>query len=302
MIDPTNLLIDIAKKSNSTFTFFVDAGYLWQLKNHVDNVSCKKDYHLVSNQIKKLHDNGHEIALHIHPHWEDSFFENNEWKINVNRYKLSNFSEVEIEKIVSKYHQVLIEITGKACKSFRAGGWCIQPFHKIKNALVKNDIFVDSSVYKNGYHQFTAQSYDFRNAPNKTEWHFEEDECIEHLHGKFTEVAITPNVLAPLFYMNLYLKMKFNPDEFKPMGDGSWLKDKKKIYKQFYTFTNHFACCDGFFASRLKPILLNLEKEEKQRMLVLGHPKSMAKCSFNYLEEFINFSKNKGYEINRLTQ
>ena len=301
IIEPTNHLFEMASKHNVKFVFFVDAGYLWHLKKYLHIESCLKDFNLISEQLKRLNLAGHEIALHVHPHWEDSLYENSSWKMNVSRYKLSDFKESEIEQIITKYHQTLIDITGKRCQSFRAGGWCIQPFSNIKNALIKNSIFVDSSVYKNGYHQFTAQSYDFRNAPDKTEWRFNDDECIEQSNGKFTEIAITPNLLSPVFFFNLYLRMKLNPHKFKPMGDGSWLKDKHKIYKQFYSLTNHFACCDGFFASRLKSILINLEKEKKDRMLILGHPKSMAKCSFQYLDEFIKFSLNKGYKINTLT-
>ncbi len=303
LIEPTNLLFDLAKKHDVKFVFFVDAGFLWHLKKYLHIEKCKAEFDRVSEQIKKLSDNGHEIALHVHPHWEDSIFENSTWKINVNRYKLSDFNDSGVEQIITKYHQTLIEITGKSCKSFRAGGWCMQPFSKIKKALEKNNIFVDSSVYRNGFHQYTAQSYDFRTAPDKTEWNFEDNECIENTAGKFSEIAITPSVLSPSFYFGLYLRMKLNPGKFKPMGDGTWLKDKNKIYKQFYSRTDHFACCDGFFASRLKPILLNLELEAgKNRMLILGHPKSMAKCSFTYLDEFIFFAKNKGYNITTLTQ
>jgi len=297
MIEPTNRLMEIALKHKVYFVFFIDAGYLWQLKNQAHIQSCKNDFVLVSEQIKQLVKQGHEIGLHIHPHWEDCIFENNAWKINVSRYKLSDFNENEIENIITKYHETIINIVGNPCRSFRAGGWCIQPFSKIKPALLKNNIFIDSSVYKNGYHQFSAQSYDFRNAPDKTEWNFENDECVEDSTGKFTEVAISSDHLPPTFFVNLYLKMKIDPAEFRPMGDGSWLKDKKKIYRQFYSYTNHFACCDGFFASRLKTILLKLESEKKKRMVVLGHPKSLAECSFKYLDEFISFSTKKGYNI-----
>lgn len=295
MLEPTEELIRIASQHQSAFVFFVDAGFIFQLQHHRHISQCHSDYEKVSAQLKQLDALGHEIALHVHPHWEDSRFENGKWNIDTRRYKLSDFSETEIENIIDKYHAALSAITGKRCTSFRAGGWCIQPFLKIKNALKKNGIYTESSVYKNGYHQFTAQRYDFRKAPDKAEWNFEDDECTEIKNGTFTEAAITPDLISPLFYFKLYFKMKSDPGQYKPIGDGSWLKDKKKIYKQFYSFTRHFACCDGYFASRLKNNLLNSEAENKNRMLVLGHPKSMAKCSFAYLDEFIGFAKEKGY-------
>ena len=302
LIDPTNRLMDMAKTLNVKLVFFVDAGFLWHLKKYLHIEQCKSDFNLISQQLKQLTACGHEIGLHVHPHWEDSIYENSSWKMNVSRYKLSDFNNSGAEQIITKYHQTLIEITGKSCTSFRAGGWCIQPFSKIKKALEKNNIFTDSSVFKNGFHQYTAQSYDFRKAPQKTEWRFEEDECLEDVSGKFTELAITPDKIFPWFYFKLYLCMNLNPSAFKPLGDGTWLKDKNKQRKQFYALTNHFACCDGLFASRLNSILLNLESQNANRMVVLGHPKSLAECSFKYLKNFIEFAKNKNYKITTLTE
>ncbi len=300
MLEPTEELMRIAEKNKARFVFFVDAGFIWQLRQHAHVTQCREDLQLISEQIIRLHKAGHEIALHVHPHWEDSYYEKGSWKINVSRYKLANFNEDEIRGIVSKYHKALTDITGQQCKSYRAGGWCVQPFKKIKQALETNNIFTDSSVYKNGFQDYSAQSYDFRKAPDKAEWNFEDDECDENINGKFREVAITPDRLSPLFYINLYLKMKLNPQNFKPVGDGSWLKNKKRIYGHFYSFTDHFACCDGFFASRLRQILLKNESRGSRRMLVLGHPKSMAKCSFYYLDNFLEYAIKKGYKISTL--
>jgi peptidoglycan/xylan/chitin deacetylase (PgdA/CDA1 family) len=301
LLEPTNRLIQLAETLNVQFTFFVDAGYLYQLQQHNYDAACKETYTLVSAQLKNLLAKGHEIGLHIHPHWEDSYFKNGHWHINTKRYKLSDFTKTEVHSIFERYHKSLIEACGKPCQSYRAGGWCIQPFSNIQEALVAQHIFTDSSVYKNGYHQFTAQAYDFRNAPNKTQWTFENDECIEVENGRFTELAITPHSLSPLFYWQLYLRMKINPAYYVPIGDGSWLKDKRKIYKQFYSSTQHFASCDGYFASQLTTIYKKLKAETKNTMVILGHPKSLAPCSFDSLEKFITSIKKEGNECVTLT-
>lgn len=302
MIEPTNQLREISKKYKVPFVFFVDAGYLVALKRHADIEKCKNDYEAVASQIKVLHEEGHEIALHVHPHWEDSHFVNGEWQINTKRYKLADFNKEDAHSIISKYHSALKEITGTACKSYRAGGWCIQPFEHIKEVLQKEGILIDSSVYPGGFHDSSAHSYDFRTAPIKAEWQFEKDCCTEVQNGSFKEIAITSDIIEPFFYWNLYFKMKSQPSYFKPIGDGSWLKDKKKIYKQFYSSTNHFACADGYFASRLKSILKRLERKNENRMMVLSHPKSLALCSFVLLEEFIVHAKKNTHEFVTLKQ
>ncbi len=298
---PSQQLISIAKKHQVPFIFFIDAGYLWQLKNHYHITQCKNDYDAISHQIKELQANGHEIALHIHPHWEDSFYKNNAWQINTTRYKLANFNDDDVEAIITKYHQAIIDITQKPCKSYRAGGWCIQPFNTIKKALIKNNIYVDSTVYNSGVHTSNAHSYNFLNAPKRDEWKFSNDPCTEDVGGLFTEVPITSDKILPFFYYNLYFKMKSNPSIYKPVGDGKWLQDKKRKYTHFHSITNHFACADGFFASRLQSILQRCQKQNKNKMMVLSHPKSMAPYSFKALDTFISKAKNKNHTFCTIT-
>ena len=301
ILKPTQLLINLSKKHQVPFIFFVDAGYLWQLKNHIHIESCKRDYNKIALQLTELKKDGHEIALHIHPHWEDSFFVENKWNINTTRYKLADFNEIEIDQIITKYHQAIIDIVQVPCKSYRAGGWCIQPFKFIKNPLIKNNILVDSTIYPHGLHNSNAHQYDFTNAPSKDEWHFDNDPCIESLNGKFTEIPITKDLIPPIFYWNLYFKMKSNPAIYKPVGDGNWLVDKKRIYKHFHSYTNHFACADGFFASRLLTILERCEKNKNKRMMVLSHPKSLAPYSFDALDSFIIKAKSNGHTFTTIT-
>ena len=295
LLSPTERLIKLASKHQVPFVFYVDAGYLCQLRKYQHIEQCAKDYRLVAEQLKSLTVAGHEIALHVHPHWEDSFYENNQWKIDTKRYKLADFSDQDIERIITKYHQALSEITGKVCQSYRAGGWCIQPFEPIKKALQKNNIHKDASVYYKGIHLSPAHAYDFSSAPDKDLWKFESDPCIEAANGSFIEVPTTPDIIPPFFYWNLYLKMRSNREHYRPVGDGNWLVDKKRLYKHFYSSTNHFACADGFFASRLDNILTRSENEKRKHLSVLSHPKSLAPYSFDALEKFIINAKSKGH-------
>jgi len=295
MLLPTERLMAIAGKHKVPFIFFVDAGYLVQLKKHFHIDACKATYDKIAAQLNQLVQQGHEIGLHIHPHWEDCKFENNKWQIDTTRYKLADFTPAQTEAIVTAYHQAIIAITGKPCKSYRAGGWCIQPFAPIKDALIKNNIFIDSTVYYNGSHLSAAHAYDFTMASDKDRWKFDNDPCDENNAGSFTEIPISPDVIPPVFYWKMYFNMRTNPLVYKPVGDGNWLSDRKRIYRHFHSFTNHFACCDGFFASRLTAVLRKLEKKKKEHMMVLGHPKSMANYSFDALDNFIKKAIASGH-------
>ncbi|MBK9283705.1 MAG: hypothetical protein IPM51_05225 [Sphingobacteriaceae bacterium] len=297
ILNPTNKLIELARNKKVNFIFFVDAGYLYKLNQFSNYPKAEADLKLITEQLRLLVLEGHEIGLHVHPHWEDCIYDGDKWEMSIKRYKLSDFSLPEATAIINKYNQFLELVAQVKVKSFRAGGWCIQPFSFFKEALIANQIYIDSSVFYNGFHQYTAHAYDFRNAPAISEWNFNDNECKPEKNGIFTEMAITSDRIHPFFYISLYLKMKMNPLRFKPEGDGMWLKDKGKIYRQFYSYTNHFACSDGFFASRLKSILDQVLNKNLNRMVVLGHPKSLAQCSYSYLADFIDYANEKNYKI-----
>jgi hypothetical protein len=82
---PTSELIRIAEKNHVHFCFFVDAGFILKLDEYrIKYPVLEKDYQAIINQEKYLSDTGHDIQLHIHPHWEDSFFDGNRWVMNIN--------------------------------------------------------------------------------------------------------------------------------------------------------------------------------------------------------------------------
>src|SRR4051812_23057907 len=94
IIYPTKQLLVILNKHKAKASFFVDSGYLLKLKEYkVKYPDLEKDYEEISDQIKSLSADGHDIQLHIHPHWEDSYYDGNKWIINTERYRLNSFSE-----------------------------------------------------------------------------------------------------------------------------------------------------------------------------------------------------------------
>ena len=151
IIEPTKELIRIADKYNVHFSFFVDCGFILKLDEFRKKYPVlEKDYEAVTTQVQELSEKGHDIQLHIHPHWEDSSFDGTKWKIDTSRYKLADFEKGAIDGIVSKYKKVLTDLTGKKVFAYRAGGWCLQPFSHVKEAFKNHKISLDSTVYKDG--------------------------------------------------------------------------------------------------------------------------------------------------------
>ncbi len=292
IIYPTSELIRIAGKHNVHFSFFVDCGFILKLNEYRKKYpQLENDYKKIIEQVKFLSDSGHDIQLHIHPHWEDSFYNGEKWIIDIKRYKLCDFKESEIADIVSRYKKVLSEITGKTIFAFRAGGWCLQPFEKLKKAFIENQITLDSSVFKNGSFSSEHYSYDFTNAPDKDIYHFDDEPTKEASSGFFTELPISGIKNSPLFFWRLFFLGRQNPKLHKPIGDGRAMPAPGYRKNLLTKYTNNPSSIDGYNAHLLGRVLKKLLKKKREHMVVIGHPKALSPYSIKKLEEFIE--KNK---------
>ncbi len=289
IIKPTNALVEIADKFMIKLNLFVDAGYLAKLKEYKDRYpALEEDYELTTSQLRELHNKGHDIELHIHPHWEDTIYDGNSWIMDTSRYRIHKFSQDEITDIVKRYKEALAEVVGEDIFAYRAGGWCIQPFDKIKDALKKHHIWLDSTLYEGGYKDNSTHYFDFRNMPQKTEYHFESDPMIEVKNGYFTEVPISSTTLSPLFYIRYALLRKFNKIRHTIMGDGKGVgREGKDSLEMLTKFTPAVASIDGYRISYLQRVLDEYIKySDNKNFVAMGHPKAQTPYSLDGLHKF----------------
>ena len=295
MISPTNRLLKIAKHTDCKYTFFVDAGYLLKLESYkLTFPNLSKDLNLIKDQIHDIIEQGHDIQLHIHPHWEKSFYDRNGWHMNTQKfYKLHDFSDQEIDDIVTRYKSYLEELIHRNIHAFRAGGWCIQPFDRLMDTFKKNGIRYDTSVIFNAKMTSGSYSFDFTKAPDKDVYSFENDVLINKKDSFFTEIPISSRKYSPFFYWCLYALGRINPSAHKMVGDGVFMSQpgrKKQVL--FNSVWNHVSC-DGYYSSVLKKSKTELSSRGFDKMVVIGHPKGMTEYSFKKLKSFIHSPSNK---------
>ncbi len=292
MIRPTETLMEIARRYEVPFVCFVDAGYLMALERQKkDYAFLQRDYEQVSIQLKTLVSEGHGIELHIHPHWEDSFFDGSTWKMDTSRYKLSDFSEAEVLEIVARYSQALERACGKSQTTYRAGGWSAQPFGPIKKALQQNGIFIDSSVYPQGYYHSDNQVFDFRNVPPfKTSYQFEEDLTVEEPGGSFTEIPISSVKLSPLFFWKFAATKLLKQEKHKSYGDGVAVSmSRKEAIRLLSRPSYSVVSVDGYKSALIRKAFNKYLRQtgNKGEFVLIGHPKAFTEYSLNKLEQFI---------------
>lgn len=297
IIEPTNRLREIAQRTGAKLTFFVDVGYLKQLKAFAHFNKVKNELETITNQIRTLVTEGHDCQLHIHPHWEDSRHDGDEWIMNVKRYKLTDFSEEEIERIVLEYQSILMSLTQKPVSVYRAGGWCLQPFSKVKKAFEKANLKMDSSVFFDGKNTIDPYYYDFSQCPNKDYWSFSDELTVEDEKGEFVEFPISSYWYHPLFFWKLFILGRLFPAKHKPIGDG-YPVPSKGMKKEMLTKGKLLsASTDGYFVTKMNRICQQNEKKNFKHTVIIGHPKALTYFSLNQLEKAILKAKNKQHQF-----
>jgi hypothetical protein len=229
------------------------------------------------------------VQLHIHPHWEDSFYSEGAWQIDTRRYRLHDFEPQARQRIVREYKRALTDIVGDRVFAFRAGGWCLQPFDEIADALLQEGIWLDSTVFWNGHSPDDIRGYDFRQAPKSSSWRFGTDPLRPEDSGRFLEVPISACRVTPLFYWKLALQKKFARGSYVAYGDGQAMVYNRSHYRKLLTEPSYsVASIDGAKAGLLESAYRQLVQMEGASIFnIMGHPKALTPDSLRQLDRFL---------------
>ncbi|MBL57423.1 MAG: hypothetical protein CMP61_09555 [Flavobacteriales bacterium] len=289
IIKPVDLLLKTFDKTNIKAVFFVDILFLLQLEKE----GLKSDYELVEKNIQLLIEKGHQVELHLHPHWIDAKYNaiSQEWNLSkYENYKLQSLNQKDLNSIFDQGYNKLTKICQTVnpnykITSFRAGGLCIQPFNVLKPLFEKYNIKIDSSVLVGGKIDSPAQSYDFTLAPKKEIYKFEDEPSLEVKKGSFTQIPIFT------YKKNLIDKIlgkiqRNNSEEFKIFGDGKALPPKSslrvnklsKLKSDSYIYS-----LDGNFNDKL--LLNKIISSNQQLITILSHPKLLSPKSADMIKK-----------------
>jgi hypothetical protein len=298
LIDPTNKFNNILKKYNVNATYYVDAGYLFALnKQKKDFPKLNDDFNKVVSQLQNLELSGNDIGLHVHPHWEDCYYNGCKWIMNHSRYKLADFTKEEATSILVKYYILLQSILKYKIQSYRAGGWCIEPFSNIRDALIDCEIFIDSSVFIGGFCNNKTHQYDFRKYPKKETWKFNSDPYLEDPNGLFTELPFTSYQLSPILYWKILfnkLISKFSNTLYNNKSGHAINPSFEDVLKKLFFKSFHAVSIDSFKSSYLKSIYLKQKINNTSNFNIIGHPKCFSEKTYLHVDSLIQTAINSG--------
>lgn len=296
LLDPTEKILDIFKKYKAKGVFFIDVCFLER---------CRKDapelYALISAQIKKMYQSGHELGVHTHPHWVDAHFSNDQWSFcSFDKFRLHTFESQHIVNIFKTGVESLQRIVSDdnfLPKSFRAGGWCVQPFADLSSAFRTVGLKIDSSVVPGLFSdKRPLHYYDFLNAPSAPAWKFSEDPLHPNDKGDLIEMPVTVLEVSglELFVNKILLGLKNQ----KPFGDGRGVfgetSKKNQLKRIFKTNLRKFSV-ESTSLWLLKRMLRRVKN--KRPIHFVMHPKSLTPHALDNIEYILkNYTSTTIFE------
>ena len=290
LLQPTEALMQLARRHAVPLVVFVDAMWLLRLREEAPrHAALMAEHYRVSQQLENLVRAGHELQLHIHPHWQDTAWTDAGWKMDLGRYRIHAFSDAEIHDMVNRGTQALRAIAGNdAVRAFRAGGWCIQPFDRLRRPLLDAGIRIDSTVFRGGSQHSDSHDYDFTAAPALSRWQFENDPLQAQPGGSFLEVPIASHRVSPWWFWRQGLVRQLGLRSRRALGAGAAVKPSRAdLLRKLTQATTSVVSLDGAKAGFLETARQHYRRAGLEDFVVIGHPKAVTRHSLQLLDRFL---------------
>ena len=304
LITPMNRLQKAVESAGAHFTIFVDATYLLRASQlAIGHNQLAHEVEQLSSHIHQLVNQGHDVQLHIHPHWAYSTYEEGQWILDHKHYKLCDLDKQEACALTASAKAILDDIVGYKTKAFRAGGFSAQPTSMLKEIFEKNGIIADSSVCPGATYDSPQQQYCYATVPDKSMYRFEDDICSENVNGQFIEFPISMHKVSPLFHWRLVANRLLKNPKHRTFGDGVAVKTaSESIIARLTSRQNCQATIDGFKISFLHDAYQSAHRQGCEVFTVLGHPKLATPYSVNCLERFVKRAAENGDTFTTISQ
>jgi len=304
---PTDAILDVADECAVPITLFTDVlcgirHREWGVREFVEPYE---------EQSRDAVRRGHEVELHLHPHWLD--VDSPRATQTPSRYSLHDFKDEphprNIPGIVDQGVGFLTDLCrtvdpSYAPVAFRAGGFAICPSTaEILTALARRGIRIDSSTIK-GY-RFSSElwSVDFRHAPADANWFVDLGGPIDRpARSGIFEVPIVSVRRSALSSLGVFVRRaRHRGKAHRPTGipiyagrDSLAAKVRRQLVPSSWMLT-----FDLYFwtASNLVDMLADYVRRHRAADVVyasvLSHPKNMGPSNVRLMREFVELARKR---------
>lgn len=164
-------MLECVERHGAKMSIFAEVGQQWaHLKEGQESKWALNIAREWETCLQDAITRGHDVQMHFHPTWYESFHNGTEWKLNLNNWALADLSFEQIEHELKRgreYFNFLFQkvVPNYKCLCFRAGAFCLQPIDRTLLAIKSAGFVADSSVLP-GYWDYLY--FDYRDVLLKT--------------------------------------------------------------------------------------------------------------------------------------
>ncbi len=303
LLKPTDDLLKVLEDTGGKAVFFVDTIYLNLLRTSAEPENLEL-YKKFEEQLRDIVARGHRIELHLHPHWLDARQVEREWVFqSYEHYKLNSLPVEKIQELFREGVECLNRIARQAdpdytVLAFRAGGWCVEPFEKIRAAFRMCGIKIDSSVVPGMRLDGAVHALDYTGLGPKAFYKFSDNVREPDERGVVIELPVNGYYLSRSEKLRIAIGRKFNRKKARIFGDGTGIsivlpvsyRERLTTFFRFGKYYNQFML-DGYIDGCL------LEEKVAESSLpfvsMVAHPKTLTHSSL----QAIRYLVQKGHRF-----
>ena len=176
LFGPTYEFLQVCDELRIPLTLFADVCSVWAHEQSGLNEYVTK----FERQLISAARSGHDVQLHLHPHWLFSTCRDGQWLISTDKMYLSELSQHpdtnSAPNVIRRGREYLTGLLTPVsenyrCIAFRAAGLALQPGEEeLIGHLLDNGILIDSSIAKGLKVSIDTITIDYTDIPEKANW------------------------------------------------------------------------------------------------------------------------------------
>ncbi|MBN2474413.1 MAG: hypothetical protein JXB62_07380 [Pirellulales bacterium] len=303
LFEPTDRVLDLATDLGAPITLFTDVCCAIRFREW----EPEGFYKAYCDQIRRALRSGHDVQLHLHPHWIDSTYKDGKFT-PAKTYSLGCFRDRpwpdDIAGIVKRGIDLLEELCGDerpgyACIAYRAGGFCLSPHTaSILSALYDHGIRIESSIAKGNYFASELWRVDHRRMPGKANWCIAPSGPLDReASGGLYEIPIaarprTPLNNLPFLFKRVWRRGRSAPAEGWAIDEGNTAPLDK--VKRMFPHSAWMLGFDNFThgtGDLMKILRRHIDAHRDDELIAcsaLSHPKHMGEYARSLMKDFVH--------------
>ena len=279
-----NLILQSLNEFNVKGVFYIDATHYWYAKkcNELNVISYYQ------NLITKLLSADHEIGLHTHPHWFDAIGRDKHYDFSDLRHystaKAAKSHLSTLQEVICTFITAIKQIDQNyKIITYRAGGYCSQPYEYTSEILKDTDVFVDSSVVPGMKSDFEPFSFNYTQNTTDEPYFFSTNNTQKDPNGENIEFPVYTFQLSS--FRRIFEKFKrINSENYKHFGEGSGLYFNNSFGNKFKPVRKVITTDD----SDVSDIIWAIKRDRVELITLVNHPKLLSRAGLRNLRKTID--------------